>query len=200
MKKSNYQKLQRAVAKAEGEIRAVENRLAATDEQTIKTEGDIKGLTNDLEAALLSEDAALIASIEEEISSLRKLIERNKLLKPALENQIEKLREDLGEAEDSLDVRFSELAQKWLTVELKSYDRAATALQSRLRKLLVCSEMLRERGLASVFHESIGPGHQILNQTKIPTFSNFNLAEFNSRSVLSSGKEHVDEVYQEITK
>ncbi len=196
-----FKKLGKMVSQIENEIKAVEGRIAEIEVQRGGTAQKIDQLTGQLEAALVADDSAKVVSLEKEILKFRGLENRDLILTPALQKKVDQLNVDFTQARQNLDLRFSELAGRWLETEAKLYDDAAKVLILQLHRLFACSELLREKDFSGTWREIVGPGHAALNQIKIPILKGFVMSEFNQPGrLLTFSQDDADKVHGEIIK
>lgn len=198
----DFQKLQKRVSQVETEIKTEEARLSETEAALEKSTGEIGEAKASLQVFLHAKNTVEVDSCEKKLAELKKGRDRAELLIPALKKKIDQLKIDLARAQQSLDEKFSELARKWLSEEVKNYNTAANILISRLRKLFACSKLLREKDFTRVYREALGPGWEVLTNLKIAILrEDFSMAEFNQPGrLLTFSKDDSDQVYQDIIK
>ena len=196
-----FRELEKVVGRIKREISVTEVKITEAKAREVKTEGDIEKLTGELESVLVKEDVVKITALENEISELQGLVSRDKILIPALEKRASQLATDLGEAQQKLDLRFSELAAKWLSDEVRTYDAIAGNLIAQLRKLFACSKLLHDRDHPNVYRDTLGDGHKVLMNLKIPVLENFDIGEFNDPArKFSLSQDDINRVKDEITR
>ena len=196
-----FRELEKVVGRIKKEISATEVKITEAKTREVKTEGDIEKLTGELESVLVKEDVVKITALEKEISGFRELGNRDKILIPALGKKIDQLEIDLAQAQNDLDFRFSELAAKWLSDEVRTYDAIAGNLIAQLRKLFACSKLLHDRDHPNVYRDTLGDGHKVLMNLKIPVLENFDIGEFNDPArKFSLSQDDINRVKDEIIK
>jgi hypothetical protein len=199
--KKKFAKTEKDIAKLIGEIEQAETRKSEAIDLVTQGEQNTSELENQLRIILVEGDQKLVAKVEEQIESLRlKSIRRPRLLIDGLKDEILKLNEQLNEARERRTELFGQLATTWLAGERSAYDGLAKQLLEKLKRLLVCHNLMRDEDVGKIYPEIIGPGYGVLSHLKIPVLQNFKIAEFNSRGQLHSGRDSYDKVFAEITQ
>ncbi len=194
----NFEKLQKKVREIESEIKTETTRLSETEAVLSEVIRQIGEGTERLKVFLLARNTTAADKCKAEISELEKQRGFAELLIPALKTKGERLSADLIEAQQKLDLRFSEVAEKWIESEIKSFDLAAENLIDKQQRLLAVQEQLRDRELGIVYTNAVGSAAAVLLGFRIPLISGFDKATFLSGGLQQFGQDFRDKIYSEI--
>ena len=196
-----FEKLQKKVRQIESEIKTETTRLSETEAVLSEVIRQIGEGTERLKVFLLARNTTAADKCKAEISELEKQRGFAELLIPALQTKGEWLDTERTEAKLTLNEKFAKLAREWLSDEVRTYDAIAGNLIAQLRKLFACSKLLHDRDHPNVYRDTLGDGHKVLMNLKIPVLENFDIGEFNDPArKFSLSQDDINRVKDEIIK
>ena len=198
MTPKRFKSLEKEHEAIELELARQEGRQSEAETKVEKLTDNIAQLELDLDRQLVASETTKATATRKKITKLKGDLEAVKALLRGLENEIPRLRDRQKELQVARDEAFANLAGAWLKKEIAAYDRAAGALQERIKRLLCLHGELRERGFGQAYVTAVGPGYATLPGIKVPCLKNFSPAEFNRSGRYHSGDEFKKQILKEI--
>ena len=193
---TKYQKAVKTIEKLQTLIEANEQRDSEARQRIAAAEKALSSNEAAWKKALVDSDSKKVLSIETDIARLKsEILDRNNQLLEALQEEHDQLSAELEAEKAEAASLFSQNAAKILQRYAREFDDRSREVIRLGKSLITIHNLLREVGRGDIFRETLGPAVDVLGLFKVPIIEGFTLAEYNSRTQISTGN-----VYEEMRR